>query len=309
MGGGATPNSTSIIESFRKFFQQFGVPEELSLDGGPNISSEEVTTFLKQWGTIKRKSSAHYPKSNGRAEAAVKSMKRLIRGNTGPQGTLNTNEMTKALLQYRNTPLQNCNKSPAQLLMGRNLRDSVPQPQAGYKVSPHWEYYLRGRELSMIETNEKMKEYHDAHGVKNLDSLTIGMEVLFQNARNKRWDRSGVIVKVGKYRQYTVKMSGSGRLSDRNRAHLRPMLAVKPHIPTSATSSSSSNRPNMTRGPQSTETSSSSSDHQSVVPPSSSSSSSSSTSSECRNRPAQQNVPRQSRRLRRPPIRYGEWMM
>ena len=58
----------------------------------------------------------HRPKSNGRAEAAVKTMKRIINGNTGRNGTLNSDSVTKALLQYYNTPMKTGGKSPAQLL-------------------------------------------------------------------------------------------------------------------------------------------------------------------------------------------------
>lgn len=228
-----TPNSSAIKDAFRSFFQQFGVPEELAMDGGPNISSTEITTFLKQWATKWRKSSAYYPQSNGRAELAVKSMKRLIRGNTGIQGKLNTDKMAKALLQYRNTPLQGCNKSPAQLLLGRKLRDSVPQPSSGYKVSAQWEFYLRARELSIEKSNITMKESYDNKGIKNLKPLSIGSEVLCQNTRNRKWDRSGVVIDVGEHRQYTIKMTGSGRISLRNRIHLRPLLIIKPHLPMS----------------------------------------------------------------------------
>ena len=135
------PNSSAIKDAFRSFFQQFVVPEELAMNGGPNISSTEITT-LNQWATKWRISSAYYPKSNGRAELAVKSMKRLIRGNNGIQGKLNTDNLTKALLQYRNTPLKGCSKSPAQLLLGRKLIDSVPQPASGHKVSSQWEYFF-----------------------------------------------------------------------------------------------------------------------------------------------------------------------
>ena len=109
------PNSSAIKDAFRSFFQQFGVPEELAMDGGPNISSTEITT-LNQWATKWRI-------SNGQAELAVKSMKRLIRGNTGIKGKLNTDNLVKALLQYRNTPLKGCSKSPAQLLLGCKLRE------------------------------------------------------------------------------------------------------------------------------------------------------------------------------------------
>ena len=57
-------------------------------------------------------SSAYYPQSNGRAEAAVKSAKRLLKMNTGPGGSLDTDKVTAALLQYLNTPLRGIDKLP-----------------------------------------------------------------------------------------------------------------------------------------------------------------------------------------------------
>ena len=82
-------------------------------------------------------SSAYYPQSNGRAEAAVKAAKRLLMTNTGPGGSLNTDRVSSALLQYLNTPLRGINKSPAQLAAGRQLRDGVPAAKQHYKVDIH----------------------------------------------------------------------------------------------------------------------------------------------------------------------------
>ena len=155
------------MATYREFFHRFGVPEELAMDGGPNISSTEITAFLKQWGTRWQQSSAYYPKSNGCAEAAVKTMKCVICGNTGRQGNINNDNIAAALLQYRNTPPKGINKSPAQLLLGRKLRDTIPQPSSGYKVSPQWEYSLRQREKVMAESNVRMKEYHDKEKTRN----------------------------------------------------------------------------------------------------------------------------------------------
>ena len=44
------------------------------------------------------------PHSNLRAETAVKSMKRLVTQNTTTNGSLNSDSLAMALLQYRNTP-------------------------------------------------------------------------------------------------------------------------------------------------------------------------------------------------------------
>ena len=49
-----------------------------------------------------------------------------------------------------------------------------------------------------------------------------------------RWDRSVVVVEVGTHDDYNVRLDGSGRLSKRNRTHLRPVQAHDddaPHFP------------------------------------------------------------------------------
>lgn len=44
----------------------------------------------------------------------MKSLKLLLRGNTGPKGTtIYTDKTAKASLQHRNTPIRGINKSPA----------------------------------------------------------------------------------------------------------------------------------------------------------------------------------------------------
>ena len=81
-----TPQSGAkgLIRCLRSFFMTFGVPEEISSDGGPEFSAYSTKQFLIQWDVCHRISSAHYAQSNGRAEVAVKSAKRLLRSNIGP---------------------------------------------------------------------------------------------------------------------------------------------------------------------------------------------------------------------------------
>ena len=47
----------------------------------------------------------------------------------------------------------------------------------------------------------------------------------------KRWDRSGVLLEVGDYDQYKVKVDGSGRVSTRNRRFLRKVQPYQPRQP------------------------------------------------------------------------------
>jgi hypothetical protein len=56
----------------------------------------------------------------------VKVGKKLLRDNTGHGGSIDTDKFMRAVLQYRNTPMQDCRRSPAQMVFGRQMRDSIP---------------------------------------------------------------------------------------------------------------------------------------------------------------------------------------
>ncbi|XP_020901236.1 uncharacterized protein K02A2.6, partial [Exaiptasia diaphana] len=117
--------AVGLIRHLRAFFATFGVPEELSSDGGPKLTAGRTEAFLKLWGVRHRISSAYFPQSNGRAEVAVKTAKRLLMSNTGPSGNLDDDRFLRAILQLRNTPDADCNISPAQIIFGRPIRDTL----------------------------------------------------------------------------------------------------------------------------------------------------------------------------------------
>ncbi len=80
-----------------------------------------ATRFLRDWVGRHHVPSAYNPQSNLHAESAVKTVKRLIARNTGPQGGLDTDALALALLQYRNTPDRDMGRSPAQVLFCRKV--------------------------------------------------------------------------------------------------------------------------------------------------------------------------------------------
>ena len=96
----------------------YGIPDELSSDGGPEFTAEETKNFLKSWGVSHRTSSVAFPHSNCRAEVGVKTCKRMVTNNTGPNGELDTDRFQRVMLQYRNCPDQNTKMSPAMIVFG-----------------------------------------------------------------------------------------------------------------------------------------------------------------------------------------------
>ena len=61
---------------------------------------EKQTNWLQNWGVSCRLSYVYYFQSNGWAEAAVKSLKQLLRGNTQSKGTIVTEKIASTLLQH-----------------------------------------------------------------------------------------------------------------------------------------------------------------------------------------------------------------
>ena len=224
-------HSGKIMKHLRHFFTRWGAPEQLSTDGGTNLVSGEMTAFLRRWGVTTRISSAHYPQSNGRAEAAVKTAKRILRDNTGPSGSLDNDKVSLALLQYLNTPLREGNMSPAQLTTGRQLRDGVPTAKQNYRVNPEWGEALEERETRLAQHHDEI-QLQSAGRRRQRRRLQPGARVWVQDQPTKRWSKSGTVVEVHPHRQYAVRMDGSGRISLRTRSHLKEVpLQQEPPSP------------------------------------------------------------------------------
>ena len=100
---GTTSTARQLIHSFRQVFYFAGAPDVLYSDNGPQFNAYPLKSFLADWGVERRTSSPHYPQSNRHAEAAVKSMKSLLR-RCWCDGHLDDERWTAAILQYRNSP-------------------------------------------------------------------------------------------------------------------------------------------------------------------------------------------------------------
>ena len=100
----AHDGAAGLIACLRRTFSTFGIPDELSSDGGPEFTAAVKREFLRNWGVHHRLSSVAFPHSNCRAELGVKTVTWLITDNTMGSGDLNRESFCRAILQYRNTP-------------------------------------------------------------------------------------------------------------------------------------------------------------------------------------------------------------
>ena len=217
--------SRQLISICRASFQSYGVSEELSSDGGPQFTSHDFKQFLEDWGVRHRISSVEYPQSNGRAEVGVKSAKRIIRENASRNGSLDNNNAARAILQYRNTPIPEVGLSPAQMLLHRQLRDSIPTNPKHYRLHKEWILSADEREKAFADRKERTETKYDstAHPLPQLATKTL---VRIQS--DGKWNKTGRIVEVLPNRQYRIKVDGSGRVTLRNRRFLK---VVEPSLP------------------------------------------------------------------------------
>ena len=228
--GSSNSGARGLVKCLRKWFCTFGVPRQLSSDGGPEFSAEVTAEFLKYWGVSHRISSAYHAQSNGRAEVAVKAVKRLLRSNVGPAGTLDTDRFLKAMLQFRNTPDPDCGISPAQIVFGRPLRDNLlfTDYLKRAQYSQRWQDTWKAKEEALRARFIRTSEILNRHA-RPLPPLIPGDKCFVQNQTGqhaRKWYHTGTVMEVLPHNKHMVKMDGSGRITYRNRRFLKKYTPV-----------------------------------------------------------------------------------
>ena len=101
-----------LSRSVKTFFKAMAPLKNSAVMADHSSHPSHSHCSYEDWAVKHRLSSAAYPQSNGQAELAVKSAKRIISGNTGAQGSLDNDCAARAILQYPSKisdyPLLNC---------------------------------------------------------------------------------------------------------------------------------------------------------------------------------------------------------
>ena len=221
--------ASDVATFIAKLCEIYGVPETITSDGGPNLTARSVEELMNAYGIYHRITSVANPHANARAELGVKTVKRLLRTNVGAYGTVDTARFTRAILQVRNTPDRDTRISPAEALFGRKLKDFLPCPKRNF-IGGMWKDLADKREQALAKRSTKADKTWKEH-TRLLKPLVTGDHVFVQNQSGNhklRWDRSGQVVKVNGFDQYTVKLEGSRQLMIRNRKFLRKFNPYNP---------------------------------------------------------------------------------
>ena len=175
-------DSQDTIEALKEHFSRHGIPAKLVTDCGVQYTSKEFETFARGYNFEHVLASPKYLRANGEAEAAVKTVKSLWRKN---------NDKNKAHLEYKATPIQGINLSLSQLSMGRRLRTTLPITCGLLELEAHNIKEIRAR---IKYGKEKLKNYHDRRGTKELPPLKPGDFVRVKpETGSKEWKAATVV--------------------------------------------------------------------------------------------------------------------
>lgn len=195
--------ASATITKLRGVFAVHGIPEQIVSDNGPQLTSKELAAYCKEMGITHVFTPPYHPNSNGQAERYVQTLKNAIERCTYQQkGDLDT-VVQRILFEYRTTPHPATGLSPAEALMGRNLRSKLdlvtPDPGATVIPKEKQEQYC-----------DRMKRNHDK--VSRMRTFTVGEEVyVFDvNGGPQNWV-PGIVTAVVSSTSYMVHFRGHER--------------------------------------------------------------------------------------------------
>ena len=139
-----------------------------------------------------------------------------------------------ALMEYRQTPIRETGRTPAKMMLGRELRDLI---QVKDTLDPgryliQETYQMKSEDRERAYTAKYLKENDRwAEHTKQQTPLNVGDPVFCQSMRGKdigKWTTTGTIHRADQTNStYQVRMDGTNRLAKRNRINLRK---IEPHL-------------------------------------------------------------------------------
>ena len=218
-GLGRDASAAAIIDKLRRQFLAHTVPEAVRPDNGPQFTASETRQFLALWQVRVEPSAPYLPRTNGRAEAAVKAMKKILRGSSAG-GRPDADQLAEGIIAYRNTPRYG-GRSPAEWVYGRNLKDRLPTHHSAF--DPRWQRDWAALDTREETTKRKANARYDGQARAHTP-LSPGDPVWVQNHVTQRWTIPGTVLETEDHDAYLVRHD-SGRVYRRNRVHLRRRLA------------------------------------------------------------------------------------
>lgn len=194
-------SSASVIKHTKSIFARHGIPQVVCSDNGPCYSGKDFQKFAEEYGFRHVTSSPLYPQSNGKAEKGVHIVKLLLKKAVDSQS-----DPYLALLNYHATSLEH-GVSPAEILMGRRLRTTLP-----FLATLNKNKYLKRKQKHL---KQRQKDNYDK--AKSLEPLSNNDTVRLEDCST--WTKRATVLEEVNPRSYMVRTE-EGQILRRNRRSL-----------------------------------------------------------------------------------------
>jgi hypothetical protein len=222
--------ASSVIPKLDKIFALFGVPSVVKSDNGPPFNGEEFTRFSKVLGFRHRKVTPYWSRSNGEVERFIRTLRKAVRA-AKTEGKNWRKELENFLRIYRTTPHVTTAAAPAEVFLGRTVRDKLPS----MPVSPSEDSELRKTDMTQ---KAKMKHHADMKQYVRPSDLQVGDHVLvkqpFNMAKGNPFEPTPMVITGKKGTMITATDKDNGRSVTRNSSHFKPWSGgiKQSHMPT-----------------------------------------------------------------------------
>ncbi|XP_059054704.1 uncharacterized protein K02A2.6-like [Achroia grisella] len=169
--------SSIVIKHLRYIFAQHGLCETLVSDNGTSFVSKDFEDFLVANKIKHIRTAPYHPATNGQAERMVQTLKNKLKKMTDVPWEV---KLPRILLTLRSTPCTSTKRSPAELLMNRQLRTLLDT------VHPNINHYRKTENQIIDNANRKNRE------------TQVGKKVMYRNyAEGEKWKSGTIIGKEG----------------------------------------------------------------------------------------------------------------
>ena len=187
------------VEVLSEVFARLGLPAEMVTDNGPQFSSGVMREFMERNGIRHLMGAPYHPQTNGLAERFVQTLKKYLK-KTEKDALSTKRKVAKFLLRYRNTPHATTQKSPANVLMGKQLRSRFDL------MSPP----------AIVPSS------------RNSSKFSVDDGVLARDFREgKKWQKGKIVKQLG---QYLFAVESEGRVFKRHEDQLLPLTTANEDV-------------------------------------------------------------------------------
>ena len=210
-----------VIYCLKMHFARYGLPSTVFSDNAFN--NREFVAFSKKFHFKLHHNSPRYSQSNGCAEKAVQTSKRLM-----TKAAESGSDVHLALLDWRNTPSEQLHQSPVQIMMGRRTRTTLPMTEH-LLATPSRDQ----TRTALAHAKQRQARYYN-RTAKPKQPLSVGQTVRFKMTTMTATGEKGKSINVYRFARTQVKLD-DGRTLRRTSKHVRfssePPIIVDESLP------------------------------------------------------------------------------